>query len=72
MAENKKKVTEEKVETEVEEVTEQAPEMVEKSLLDKKEQEANDYKDKWMRSVAEFDNYKKRNALVWQEAFKES
>jgi molecular chaperone GrpE len=69
MAENKKKVTEEKVETE--EVTSEAPEMVEKSLLEKKEQEANDYKDKWMRSVAEFDNYKKRNALVWQEAFKE-
>ena len=69
MAENKKKVTEEKVERE--EVTSEAPEMVEKSLLEKKEQEANDYKDKWMRSVAEFDNYKKRNALVWQEAFKE-
>ena len=26
--------------------------------------EANEYKDKWMRSVAEFDNYKKRNAKI--------
>lgn len=30
---------------------------------------ADDYKDKWMRSVAEFDNYKKRNAKLYQEAF---
>ncbi len=30
---------------------------------------ANDYKDKWMRNVAEFDNYKKRNVKLWQEAF---
>lgn len=30
---------------------------------------ANDYKDKWMRNVAEFDNYKKRNAKLWQDAF---
>ena len=28
-----------------------------------------DYKDKWIRSVAEFDNYKKRNAKIWQDAF---
>ena len=31
----------------------------------------DEYKDKWMRSVAEFDNYKKRNAKIWQEAFVE-
>lgn len=31
--------------------------------------QADDYKDKWMRNVAEFDNYKKRNAKIWQEAF---
>ncbi len=31
--------------------------------------EANDYKEKWMRSVAEFDNYKKRNAKLWQSAY---
>ena len=33
--------------------------------------QADDYKDKWMRNVAEFDNYKKRNANQWSEAFNE-
>ncbi len=33
--------------------------------------QADDYKDKWMRNVAEFDNYKKRNAKLWQDAFSE-
>ncbi len=33
--------------------------------------EANEYKDKWMRNVAEFDNYKKRNAKIWQDAYNE-
>lgn len=32
---------------------------------------AEEFKDKWMRSVAEFDNYKKRNAKIWQDAFNE-
>ncbi len=32
---------------------------------------ADEFKDKWLRSVAEFDNYKKRNAKVWQDAFSE-
>ena len=32
---------------------------------------ADEYKDKWLRSVAEFDNYKKRNARLWQDAFDE-
>ena len=31
--------------------------------------EVADYKDKWTRNVAEFDNYKKRNAKLWQEAY---
>lgn len=30
---------------------------------------ADEYKDRWMRSVAEFDNYKKRNAKLWQDAY---
>ena len=30
-----------------------------------------EYKDKWMRNVAEFDNYKKRNARLWQDAYNE-
>lgn len=33
--------------------------------------QAEDLKDKWMRNVAEFDNYKKRNAKLWQDAFNE-
>ena len=33
--------------------------------------QAEEYKDKWMRNVAEFDNYKKRNAKLWQDAFNE-
>lgn len=47
----------------------------EKEQLNKKLQEvqalADDYKDKWMRNVAEFDNYKKRNAKIWTDAFNE-
>ena len=30
---------------------------------------ADEFKDKWMRSVAEFDNYKKRNGNVYRDAF---
>ena len=33
--------------------------------------QAEELKDKWMRNVAEFDNYKKRNAKLWQDAFNE-
>ena len=33
--------------------------------------QVNEYKDKWMRNVAEFDNYKKRNAKLWQDAYNE-
>lgn len=32
---------------------------------------AEEYKDKWMRNVAEFDNYKKRTSKQWTEAFDE-
>ena len=39
--------------------------------LKAKLQANEDYKDKWIRSVAEFDNYKKRNAKIWQDAFTE-
>ena len=31
--------------------------------------QAEEFKDKWMRNVAEFDNYKKRNAKVYSDAF---
>ena len=33
--------------------------------------QVEEFKDKWMRNVAEFDNYKKRNAKLWQDAFNE-
>ncbi len=43
--------------------------------LQKKNQElqkqVDEYKDKWIRNVAEFDNYKKRTATQWAEAFNE-
>ena len=43
--------------------------------LEKQNQElktqADEYKDKWVRNVAEFDNYKKRTATQWSEAFNE-
>ena len=40
-----------------------------KAELEAAKKQADDYKDKWMRNVAEFDNYKKRNAKLWQDAF---
>ena len=39
--------------------------------LEEAKKTAEDFKDKWMRNVAEFDNYKKRNAKIWQDAFNE-
>lgn len=41
------------------------------SEVEQLKKQVAEYKDKWMRSVAEFDNYKKRNAKLWQEAFNE-
>ncbi len=35
----------------------------------KENDKTEEYKDKWMRSVAEFDNYKKRNANLYREAY---
>ncbi len=74
MEDNKKKVAEEQVETNTEEVVEE-PATAEidllKAELEKAQALANDYKDKWMRNVAEFDNYKKRNAKVYSDAYSE-
>lgn len=42
-----------------------------KKELDEAKAQADDFKDKWMRNVAEFDNYKKRNAKIWQDAYGE-
>ncbi len=71
MADKKKKDENiEEVEN-TETATEETVETVDKKLLDEAIAQSNEYKDKWMRSVAEFDNYKKRNARIWQDAFDE-
>ena len=79
MSEKKKTETEEKAEEKVKSAAEEKAENAKTSKAcesQKKEVEtykaqADEYKDKWMRSVAEFDNYKKRNARLWQDAFNE-
>jgi len=50
------------------EVTEEVIEEVE-AAEESQMTEAEEYKDKWIRSVAEFDNYKKRNANIYKEAY---
>ena len=42
-----------------------------KNELEDAKKLAEEFKDKWMRSVAEFDNYKKRNARLYQDAYAE-
>ena len=45
-----------------------------KEILEQNEalkKQVEEYKDKWMRNVAEFDNYKKRTQSQWSEAFNE-
>ena len=64
-----KKSQQEKVD-EKEQVVDNEKEQLLKELELAKSQ-AEEYKDKWMRNVAEFDNYKKRNANQWSEAFNE-
>ena len=71
---DEKKTKKSEVETEEQVAEETAPvsetEALEKEIETLKKQ-VEDYKDKWMRNVAEFDNYKKRNANQWAEAFNE-
>lgn len=63
--EEKKKKSSEK-----EEITAEEKENLLKEIEQLKQQ-SEEYKDKWMRNVAEFDNYKKRNAKLWQDAYNE-
>ena len=45
-----------------------------KEILEQNEtlkKQVEEYKDKWVRNVAEFDNYKKRTQSQWAEAFNE-
>lgn len=65
-----KKLQEEISEQEKENEQANATEELEKQIETLKAQ-VEEYKDKWMRNVAEFDNYKKRTAKNWQEAFNE-
>ena len=72
MSEETKKKTAEKTaekKSEIETLKKQNEELMEK--LQTAEKSVDEYKDKWMRSVAEFDNYKKRNANLYKEAFTE-
>ena len=62
----------EKKQQEQAEVQEQPTELeLLKVELENAKKQAEEYKDKWMRNVAEFDNYKKRNANQWAEAYNE-
>lgn len=76
-AENAEETIQEEAIPETEEpvVEEASPETPEKSEAERETEELKkqvaEYKDKWLRNVAEFDNYKKRNARLWQEAFNE-
>lgn len=55
---------------EVQETKVSAAESVENEVEELKKQ-VEEYKDKWIRNVAEFDNYKKRTASTWSEGFNE-
>lgn len=69
--ENLTEATEEQANVANEEATEKSAESAINEEAEQWKKQAAEYKDKWMRSVAEFDNYKKRNAKLWQEAFNE-
>ncbi len=70
MAEKKKQEQAQEELTEKEQAHVQENENLIKELESAKK-EADEFKDKWMRNVAEFDNYKKRNAKLWSDAFNE-
>jgi molecular chaperone GrpE len=65
--------TEEEIAEEVVEKDQTAENAVDEkeSEIESLKKQVEEYKDKWMRNVAEFDNYKKRNANQWSEAFNE-
>ncbi len=75
MDEKKKNKSAEKQETEpVLTEKEQALVAENENLIKENEElkkQADDFKDKWVRNVAEFDNYKKRTANQWAEGFAE-
>lgn len=67
-----KNLNEETNQTEkVENQTELSETEVLQAQISSLQDEVKDYKDKWMRNVAEFDNYKKRNARLYVDAYTE-
>ncbi len=71
--EKEKENLEQEVNEEQQDANQETPveQVKELSEIEKATALADEYKDKWLRSVAEFDNYKKRTARNWQEAFVE-
>ncbi|MEG9430261.1 MAG: nucleotide exchange factor GrpE [Christensenellaceae bacterium] len=67
--EEKKKKKPDNTEERVSALTEENEALIKE--VEEAKKQADDFKDKWMRNVAEFDNYKKRNAKIWQDAFNE-
>ena len=65
------KLQEETAKENAEEKVEKACEIELEKQIETLKAQVEEYKDKWMRNVAEFDNYKKRTAKNWQEAFNE-
>ncbi len=65
-----KEKKQEEIKEETCEKVESETEALKKELEDAKNL-CEDYKDKWMRNVAEFDNYKKRNAKLYTDAYGE-
>ena len=75
MSDKEKVTAEEEVVNDTEQTETEKVELSEEDML-KAEVEGlkkvvAEFKDKWMRSVAEFDNYKKRNARLYVDAFTE-
>ncbi len=67
-----KNLNEETNQTEkVEKETELSEAEVLQAQISSLQDEVKDYRDKWMRNVAEFDNYKKRNARLYVDAYTE-
>ena len=68
MEDTKKKQT---AEQDVEKVEEEQKEANTCSEVEELKRQVEEYKDKWIRNVAEFDNYKKRTANDWKKGYDE-
>lgn len=69
MEEKKEKIIKEKVSAKEKALIEENEKLIKE--IESLKSQTEEFKDKWMRNVAEFDNYKKRNAKLWQDAFNE-